>query len=81
VTIKINKDLLRKSPIDNWFPLSSRPNKKDSVHGSLQLKFQCGEGQDAKSENKNDNAALIQEKQSLKVSSNWNSKGGTQVTS
>jgi hypothetical protein len=74
VTIKINKDLLNKSPIDDWFPLSSRPNKKDSVQGSLQLKIQYGEGQ-AKSENNNDNATVIQEKQNLKVSSNWNTKG------
>jgi hypothetical protein len=81
VTIKINKDLLNKSPIDDWFLLSSRPNKKDSVQGSLQLKIQCGEGQDAKAENKNDNATVIQEKQNLKVSSNWNTKGGTPVTS
>ncbi len=75
VTIKINKDLLSKSPIEDWFPLSSRPNKKDSVQGSLQLKIQYGEGQIKPTEENENKNNTIQEKQNLKVSANWNTKG------
>jgi len=75
VTIKINKDLLTKSPIEDWFPLSSRPNKKDSVQGSLQLKIQYGDGKEEGTNNNNATTTVVQEKQNLKVSANWNTKG------
>lgn len=68
------------SVIDDSFPLSARPNKKDSVKGSLQLKIQYGELKSATTTEKNNNNNTVDDKDknkhdNLKVSSRFATQG------
>jgi hypothetical protein len=79
VAIKFNKEVLASTAlIDDSFPLSARPNKKDFVKGALQLKIQYGEVKEGISSTNNNTVIGDKDKpkhDNLKVSSRWGDQG------
>lgn len=86
VTIKFNNELLQSTEIiDSWFPLSARPNKKDSVSGQLQLRIQYGDLKTATAPSDN-NINTVEDKDknkhdNLKVSSRFGTQGKARSSS